>query len=120
MLDAFLKFAGPLQALLGAGGAFAPGLAGALGTGTGGNLVNLLSGLAASYLGFKGSPEAQQNGAKYIGAANMLVGLLAAAGVNQIAGIPLSQGNVAMAVNLAVGLWGLAAGFMANKQRRIA
>ena len=38
--------------------------------------------------------------------------MLAAAGIHQIGGITLSQGNVAMAVNLAVGGWGLAAGFM--------
>jgi len=38
--------------------------------------------------------------------------VLAAAGVSQIAGIPLSSGNVAMAINFAIGIWGLAAGFM--------
>jgi hypothetical protein len=112
MLQAFLKFAGPLQALLGAGGATVPGLAQALGTGMGGNLVNLASGAVASYLGFQGSPTAQANGAKFLGIANTLVGVLGAAGVNQIAGIPLSSGNVAIAINLGVGIWGLAAGFM--------
>jgi hypothetical protein len=39
MLNTFLKVAGPLLALLGAGGAAVPSLAGALGTGSGGNLV---------------------------------------------------------------------------------
>ena len=113
MLQAFLKFAGPLQALLGAGGAAVPGLAQALGTGMGGNLLNLASGAVASYLGYKGSsPAVQANGAKFLGIANTLVGVLGAAGVNQIAGIPLSSGNVAMAINLGFGVWGLAAGFM--------
>ncbi len=112
MLQAFLKFAGPLQAALGAGGAAVPAVAGALGTGMGGNLVNLASGAIASYLGYQGAPAAQVNGARFLGIANTLVGVLAAAGINQIGGIALSQGNVAMAVNLVIGVWGLAAGFM--------
>jgi hypothetical protein len=112
MLQTFLKFAGPLQAALGAGGAAVPALAGALGTGMGGNVVNLASGAIASYLGFQGSPAAQANGAKFLGVANTLVGVLGAAGINQIAGIPLSSGNVSMAINLGIGIWGLAAGFM--------
>jgi hypothetical protein len=112
MLQAFLKYAGPLQAALGAGGAAVPALAGALGTGMGGNLVNLASGAVASYLGYKGAPGAQVNGARFLGVANVLVGVLGAAGVNQVAGFALNQGNVAMAINLAIGVWGLVAGFM--------
>jgi hypothetical protein len=112
VLQAFLKFAGPLQAALGAGGAAVPGLAEALGTGMGGNLVNLASGAIASYLGFKGAPAAQVNGARFLGVANTLVGVLGAAGINQIAGITLSSGNVATAINVGVGIWGLVAGFM--------
>ena len=112
MLQAFLKFAGPLQALLGAGGAAVPALAGALGTGMGGNLVNLASGAVASYLGFQGTPSAQANGARFLGVANTLVGVLGAAGVNQVAGIALNQSTVATAISLVVGIWGLVAGFM--------
>jgi hypothetical protein len=112
MLQAFLKYAGPLQAALGAGGAAVPALATALGTGMGGNVVNLASGAVASYLGYKGSPGAQVQGARFLGIANTLVGVLGAAGINQIGGIALSQGNVATAISLIVGIWGLAAGFM--------
>jgi hypothetical protein len=112
MLQTFLKYAGPLQAALGAGGAAVPALAGALGTGMGGNLVNLASGAVASYLGYKGAPAAQVNGARFLGIANTLVGVLGAAGISQVAGIPLSSGNVAIAINLAIGIWGLVAGFM--------
>jgi hypothetical protein len=115
MLQTFLKFAGPLQAALGAGGAAVPALAGALGTGMGGNLVNLASGAVASYLGFKGAPAAQQRGAQFLGVANVLVGVLGAAGVTEIAGFGLNQGNIAMAINLIIGVWGLAAGFMKQK-----
>ena len=115
MLQTFLKFAGPLQAALGAGGAAVPALAGALGTGMGGNLVNLASGAVASYLGFQGAPAAQQRGAQFLGIANTLVGVLGAAGVTQIAGFGLNQGNVATAISLIIGIWGLAAGFMKQK-----
>jgi hypothetical protein len=44
--------------------------------------------------------------------ANTLVGVLGAAGVNQVAGIGLNQSNVATAISLIVGIWGLVAGFM--------
>lgn len=115
MLQAFTRIAGPLQALLGAAGAAAPAAAGALGTGTGGSVINLLSGAALSYLGFKGSPGAQRSGALVLGIVNTLVGVLNAAGVHQIAGFPLSEGNVAMAVNLIIGIWGLLAGFTGKK-----
>jgi len=81
MLQAFLKYVGPIQALLGVGGAAVPALAGALGTGMGGNLVNVLSGGIASYLGYKGAPVAQQRGAQFLGIANVLMGVLNAAGV---------------------------------------
>jgi hypothetical protein len=115
VLQTFLKFAGPLQAALGAGGAAVPALAGALGTGMGGNLVNLASGAVASYLGFQGAPAAQANGAKFLGIANTLVGVLGAAGVSQIGGFGLNSGNVATAISLIMGIWGLAAGFMKQK-----
>jgi hypothetical protein len=116
MRDAFLKYVGPVQALLGAGGAAVPALAGALGTGMGGSLVNLLSGGLASYLGYKGTPAAQQRGAQLLGVANVLVGVLNAAGVTQIAGLALNQGNVATAISLVVGVWGLVAGFVKQKK----
>jgi hypothetical protein len=48
---------------------------------------------------------------RFLGLANTLVGVLSAAGVNQIAGIALNQGNVATAISLIVGIWGLVAGF---------
>jgi hypothetical protein len=115
MLQSFLKYAGPLQALLGAGGAAVPSLAGALGTGMGGNLVNVLSGAAASYLGYKGAPAAQVRGAQFLGVANTLVGVLNAAGVHDIAGFALNQGTVATAISLIVGIWGLLAGFLKQK-----
>jgi hypothetical protein len=41
--------------------------------------------------------------------------VLGAAGVTQIAGFSLNQGNIAMAINLIIGIWGLVAGFMKQK-----
>ena len=115
MLQAFLKYVGPIQALLGVGGAAVPALAGALGTGMGGNVVNVLSGSVASYLGYKGAPVAQQRGAQVLGIVNVLMGVLNAAGVNQIAGFALNQGNVATAISVIIGIWGVVAGFMKQK-----
>jgi hypothetical protein len=116
MLDVFLKYAGPLQAFLGAGGAAIPDLSNALGTGMGGNLFNLLSGAVASYLGLKAGPVAQQRGAQLLGMANTLIGVLSAAGVYQATGFGVQQGNVATIISLALGLWGLAAGFLNRQQ----
>jgi hypothetical protein len=115
MLQIFLKYVGPIQALLGVGGAAVPALAGALGTGMGGNLVNVLSGGIASYLGYQGAPAAQQRGAQVLGIVNVLMGVLNAAGVNQIAGFALNQGNVATAISVVIGIWGVVAGFMKQK-----
>jgi hypothetical protein len=116
MLQAFLKYVGPIQALLGVGGAAVPAVADALGTGMGGSLVNVLSGGIASYLGYKGAPAAQQRGAQFLGIANVLVGVLNAAGVTQVAGFALNQGNVATAISLVIGIWGLVAGFVKQKK----
>ena len=91
MLQAFLKYVGPIQALLGVGGAAVPALAGALGTGMGGNLVNVVSGGIASYLGYKGAPVAQQRGAQVLGIVNVLMGVLNAAGVNRVEALRREQ-----------------------------
>jgi hypothetical protein len=81
----------------------------------GGSAINVISGAVLGYLGYKGSPGAQRSGAQILGVVNVLVGALNAAGVHQIAGLPLSEGNVAMAVNFVIGIWGLVAGFTGKK-----
>ena len=113
MLQSFLKVGGPLQALLGLASSAAPGLAGTLGTG--GSVFNILSGGALSYLGFGANPALQAQGAKIVGGLNVLVGVLNALGVRELAGFPINEGNVATVVNLGLGAWGLLAGFMAKK-----
>lgn len=72
----------------------------------------MLSGAALSYLGFKGTENAQRMGAKGLGGLNALVGVLGLFGINTLLGIPLNEGAISKTVNLAIGAWGLIAGFM--------
>ncbi len=112
MLQAFTRYAGMAQTLLGVLGAAAPDLAPALGAGTGGSIFNVLSGAGLSYLGFKGTPDQQRIGALGIGTVNAIVGVLGMVGFREVAGIPLHAGNVSMIINLAIGAWGIIAGLM--------
>ena len=117
MTQTFTKVAGVAQTAIGLLGQFVPAagsmLAGSAagGAATGGNVFNMLSGAALSYLGFKGSDSNQRTGAQAIGGLNAVVGLLGAFGMNSIAGIPLNSGIVSTIINLAIGAWGLYAGF---------
>jgi hypothetical protein len=111
MAQNFAKYAGIIQLVLGALGQFVPDIGSALGAGSGGSIFNMLSGAALGYLGFKGSPGAQVTGAKALGGVNALIGLLGIFGISNIAGIQLNEGLVAKLVNLAIGAWGLFAGF---------
>lgn len=115
MLGTFTKYAGLVQTLIGLAGAASPAAASALGTGMGASGFNVLSGALLSYLGFKGSPGAQAVGAQALGGVNAIVGVLGLLGINQIAGIPLNASNVGAVINLAIGAWGLLAGFMGKK-----
>jgi hypothetical protein len=113
MLQSFTKYAGIAQTLLGVLGV--TGFSPALGAGTGGGAFNVLSGAALSYLGFKGTPSQQKSGAMGIGVANAIVGVLGMMGIQQLAGIPLNTGTVGMAVNLAIGAWGILSAVTAKK-----
>ena len=115
MLSAFSKYAGVIQAVLGAIGTAAPSAVPALGASQGGSIFNLISGLALSYLGFKGPETQQRVGALGIGGLNALVGILPVLGVNSIAGMNLNTETVGIIVNLAIGAWGLVSGLMKKK-----
>jgi len=118
------RYAGLAQAGIGVLSQFVPSIGTALGaaatTGAsniigGGNLVNILSGAALSYLGLKGSDSAQRTGAQALGGLNGLVGILGALGVNNLGGLQLSNGWGTIIINLLIGAWGLYSGF-AKKQ----
>jgi hypothetical protein len=111
VVQTFSKVAGIVQLLLGLLGQFAPGIASALGTGTGSNVFNIVSGGILSYLGLKGTETGQRTGAQVLGGLNGLVGILGALGVNNLAGMPMNQGMGANIINLLIGAWGLWAGF---------
>ena len=115
MTQTFSKVAGIVQLVLGLVGQFVPGIASAIGAGTGGNVFNIVSGGILSYLGMKGSESGQRTGAQVLGGLNGLVGLFGVLGVNNVAGMPLNQGMDANIVNLLIGAWGLYAGFAAKK-----
>jgi hypothetical protein len=111
MTKTFSQVAGGVQLLAGVLGQFVPGVGSMLGAATGGNVFNMLSGAALSYLGLKGTESTQRTGAQVIGGLNGLVGLLSAFGINNIMGMQLNAGTVSMIVNLLIGAWGLYAGF---------
>ena len=110
MLQTFSKYAGIIQAVLGAAGTISPGLAEGLtlGAGSGSSIFNLISGAVLSYLGFKGTESQQRTGAVGVGGLNALVGILSAVGVQNLGITP--DGTLGIIVNLAVGVWGLIAG----------
>jgi hypothetical protein len=114
MLKNFTKYAGVVQTLIGLGSQFVPSIGPMLGAeATGGNIFNILSGAALSYLGFKGSDSAQRTGAQAIGGLNGLVGLLGFIKPDLLAGLGLNlnSGTLSNIINLAIAAWGLYAGF---------
>jgi len=115
MLQNFAKYAGVIQGAVGVLGAAVPGIGEAVGAGTGGNIFNIVSGAALGYLGFKGSAGAMNTGAPLISGINVIVGLLGAVGVNNIAGMQLNTGTAGIIVNIAIGAWGLISTFMKKK-----
>jgi hypothetical protein len=120
MLKNFTKYAGVVQTLIGLASQIWPGFAQMLGSPAtantsllgSGNLFNMLSGVALSYLGFGGSQNVQRTGAQVVGGLNGLVGILGAIGVKEIAGLQLSSGWGTIVVNLLVAAWGLYSGFV--------
>ena len=113
MLQTFSKYAGVIQAILGAVGTASPDLASTLGAVGGNSIFNLISGAVLGYLGFKGNESQQKAGALGVGGLNALVGLLGAVGVN--VGTITPDNAIGVIINLAVGAWGLIAGFMKKK-----
>jgi hypothetical protein len=115
MLNAFSKYGGVIQTVLGLVGTAAPSVVPALGASQGGSIFNLISGVVLSYLGFKGPENQQRIGAIGLGGLNAVVGVLGALGITNVAGITLNESTLGIIVNLAIGAWGLFAGLMKKK-----
>jgi hypothetical protein len=114
MLQNFTRYAGIVQTLIGLLSQFVPSIGSMLGAqAAGGNIFNILSGAALSYLGFKGSESGQRTGAQVVGGLNGLVGLLGFIKPDMLAGLGLNlnSGAVSNIINLAIAAWGLYAGF---------
>ncbi len=117
MAQTFAKYAGIIQTLVGVLGQFGPtAITNLLKSGTdtgiaGNNIIGIITGLALSYFGFKGSEGQQRMGAQVVGGLSGLVGLLGSASVN-IPGLQLSQGlSGTNIISLLIGAWGLYSGF---------
>lgn len=115
MVGGFAKIAGPLQAGLGLLTASSAGAAATLGAGAGASGFNVLSGLALSLIGFKGTEGARRSGSQALGGINLLVGVLGLLGIDRVAGVPMNATIVGNVINVGIGIWGLVAGFMDRK-----
>ena len=109
MLQTFSKYAGVIQTLLGLSGQFVPAIGSAIGTATGGNTFNIVSGIALSYLGYKGTPGALQATVPALSGLNGLAGIL---GFTSL----MPQGTLSNVINLAIAAWGLYARFAKKPQ----
>lgn len=127
MLQNFTKYAGLVQMAIGLLGQFVPGVGSLLGATAGagdilggGNLFNVISGAALSYLGFKGTESTQRAGAQVLGGLNGVVGLLGAFGVNHLGSLQLTNGWGAIIINLLVGAWGLYSAYAKKSEGAVA
>jgi hypothetical protein len=110
-MQSFTRYGGIIQLVLGLLGQFVPSIGAMLGASSGGNIINILSGAALSYLSTQQNAATQQTGARVLGIVNALVGILGFLGMTSIAGIPLNPGTLANLVSLGIGAWGLVSGF---------
>lgn len=117
MVAGFAKIAGPLQAALGLLTAASPEAAAAVGAGAGASGFNVVSGVALSFLGFKGSDSALRSGSQILGGFNLLVGVLGLLGIDHVAGVPMNAIILGNVINIGIGIWGLVAGFMGRNSR---
>jgi len=107
---------GAAQGALGLLGTASGDISSAIQTQTPGNIFNLVSGAALGALGF-GAPEKVQNiGVPVVSGLNGLVGILGAAGVNNIAGIQLNQGLLPNLINIGIAVLGFVFTFLKGKK----
>jgi hypothetical protein len=83
-----------------------PGVSQDIGTATPGNIFNIASGAAFGVLGMGAPASAQKIGLPIVSALNGLVGILGAAGVNNIAGVQLNQDLLSNLINIGISILG--------------
>ena len=97
---------GSAQAVLGILGTASGGVSSAIGTGTTANIFNIASGAAIGALGFGAPARVQKVGVPIVAGINGLVGILGAAGVQNIAGIGMNPDLVSNLINIGIGILG--------------
>jgi hypothetical protein len=108
---------GIAQAALGILGTASGSVSSAVGTGTPGNIFNIASGAAFGALGFGASEQTQKVGVPIVSALNGLVGILGAAGVNNIAGVQLNQDLLPNIINIGIGILGFLFTFLKGRKK---
>jgi hypothetical protein len=107
---------GAAQGVLGLLGTASGGVSSAIGTGTPGNIFNLVSGAAMGALGFGAPESAQKVGVPIIAGLNGLVGILGAAGVQNIAGMALNHEALPNIINIVISALGFLFTFLKSKK----
>ncbi len=105
------------QAALGVLGTASSGVSGAIGTGTPGNIFNIASGAAFGALGFGTSEQTQKVGVPIVSALNGLVGILGAAGVQNIAGVQMNQDLLPNIINIGIAVLGFLFTFLKGRKK---
>ncbi len=108
---------GAAQAVLGILGTASGGVSSAIGTGTSANIFNIASGAAIGALGFGAPERVQKVGVPIVAAINGLVGILGAAGVQNVAGISLNQDLVSNLIQIGIGILGFLFTFLKGKNK---
>jgi hypothetical protein len=106
---------GVAQGVFGLLGTASGDVSSAVGTGTPGNIFNLVSGAALGALGF-GTPEkVQKVGVPVVSGLNALMGILGVAGVQNIGGLQLNQEALPNIINIGIAVLGFLFTFLKGK-----
>jgi hypothetical protein len=110
-----MKIIGIVQGLVGAAGTAPTGLDKITQTAQGGDIFNLISGAALSYLGMKGSAGQQKVGIPTVSGLNGIVGLLGLLNNNPLAGLQMNNGTTGSWINIAIAVIGFIISFTKKK-----
>ncbi|MBN1895896.1 hypothetical protein JW906_15525 [bacterium] len=111
-----MKIVGLVQGAVGALGTAPTGLDNVIKTAQGGDIFNLISGVALGFLGMKGSSAQQKVGIPAISGLNGIVGLLGLLGANNpLAALQMNNGTAGSLINIAISAIGFISTFMKKK-----